>query len=167
MHKIGIISDTHGWLRPEVVDILQDCEMILHGGDLDTKEIMHALGQIAPFYAVRGNNDYWLSDLPETLSIELYGLRFFIVHDRNEIPDDTSIYDVIIYGHSHKYEERYSGRQLMLNPGSCGPKRFTLPVTMALMKIADDGTYQVERIELEENNTGKGKRKQGKSFFGL
>lgn len=163
MHKIGIISDTHGLLRQEVVDILQDCELILHGGDFGTEKILETLEQIAPVYAVRGNNDDWVEEpaplhssgqscfLPETLSIELYGVRFFMVHNKKMIPKDTSTFDIIIYGHSHMYEEKYIGRQLWLNPGSCGPRRFMLPVTMALLEIAEDGAFQVERVDLENH----------------
>lgn len=163
MHKIGIISDTHGLLRQEVVDILQDCEIILHGGDFGTEKILETLEQIAPVYAVRGNNDDWVEEpaplhssgqscfLPETLSIELYGVRFFMVHNKKMIPKDTSTFDIIIYGHSHMYEEKYIGRQLWLNPGSCGPRRFMLSVTMALLEIAEDGAFQVERVDLENH----------------
>lgn len=169
MYKIGVISDTHGWLRPEVTKALQGCEAILHGGDFDTKEIMEALGQIAPVYAVRGNNDDWAKEetglsypqgqpysLPETLSLELHGVRFFMTHNKKRIPKDTAAYDIIIYGHSHMYEETYAGRQLLLNPGSCGPKRFVLPVTFALLEIAEDGSFHVKRIDLEKSNGSEG-----------
>lgn len=155
MHKIGVISDTHGLLRPEVVKVLQGCEVILHGGDFDTEKVLDALEKIAPVHAVRGNNDYWDSHLPETLSIELYGVRFFIVHDKKGIPKDLTAYDIIIYGHSHKYEENYSGRKLLLNPGSCGPKRFTLPITLAILEISNDGTFQVERVDIEKSSANK------------
>lgn len=163
MHKIGIISDTHGLLHQEMVDILQNCELILHGGDFGTEKILETLEQIAPVYAVRGNNDDWVEEpaplhssgqscfLPETLSIELYGVRFFMVHNKKMIPKDTSTFDIIIYGHSHMYEEKYIGRQLWLNPGSCGPRRFMLPVTMALLEIAEDGAFKVERVDLENH----------------
>lgn len=176
MHKIGIISDTHGLLRHEVVDILQDCEVILHGGDFDTKKILKTLEQIAPVYAVRGNNDDWAEEdaplhsseqsclLPETLSIELHGVRFFMVHNKKMIPKDTSVFDIIIYGHSHMYEEKYVGRQLWLNPGSCGPRRFMLPVTMALLEITEDGIFQVERVDLgNEHNSNSGIKTQKNS----
>lgn len=172
MHKIGVISDTHGLLRPEVVKVLQGCELILHGGDLGTEEVIGALEQIAPVYAVRGNNDDWVDVekcnldpdkkayfLPETLSIELYGVRFFMVHDKKMIPKDTSVFDVIIYGHSHKYEEKYIDCQLWLNPGSCGPRRFTLPVTIALLEIAEDGSFQVKRVDLENHKASTSRTK--------
>lgn len=149
MHRIGIISDTHGLLRKEVLEILQNCEVILHGGDIDKQEILDKLNKIAPVYVVRGNNDKeWAEDLPETLSIELYGVRFFMVHNKKMIPKDTSDIDIIIYGHSHKYEEKYSSQQLRLNPGSCGPGRFHLPVTMAVLEISEDHSFHVEKIDI-------------------
>ena len=171
MHKIGIISDTHGLLRQEVINALGDCEAILHGGDFDTEKILEALKQIAPVYAVRGNNDDWVEEsvsseqlrsLPETLSIELYGVRFFMIHDRKMIPKDTSDFDIIIYGHSHMYEEKYAGQQLWLNPGSCGQKRFFLPVTMALLEIAEDGSFQVKRVDLDNSHNSDGRMKTSK-----
>lgn len=180
MHKIGIISDTHGVLRPEVVKVLQGCEVILHGGDFDTEEILEALEQVAPVYAVRGNNDYWVGDeqsmtfshgkaryLPKTLSIELYRVRFFMVHDKKMIPKDMTAYDVIIYGHSHKYDEKYTGSRLWLNPGSCGPKRFTLPVTMALMEVSEDGSFSVDRINLEKQGVPKSSMRKGSKHLDI
>ncbi len=163
MYKAGIISDTHGLLRPEVTGLLQGCDAILHGGDFDREEILDELERIAPVYAVRGNNDDWAAltsgggsalqpksgYLPETLSIELGGIRFLMTHDKKNLPENTEDYDVVICGHSHKYEEIYAGRRLMLNPGSCGPKRFILPVTMAILEINTDKSFQVARIDLD------------------
>lgn len=149
MHRIGIISDTHGLLRPEVAEGLQGCEAILHGGDISSPDILDKLNQIAPTYAVRGNNDKeWAKDLPETLSLSLYGISFFMVHNKKYIPKDLKNIDIIVYGHSHKYEEKVVGGQFMLNPGSCGPRRFTHPITFAVLEIADDGSYQIEKIEI-------------------
>lgn len=149
IYKIGIISDTHGLLRPEVAEILQGCETILHGGDINSQKILDELNLIAPTYVVRGNNDKdWAKDLPETLSIDLHGISFFMVHNKRYLPGDTSGIDIMIYGHSHKYEEKYSGGKLMLNPGSCGPRRFTQPITFAVLEIADDHSYRVEKVEI-------------------
>ena len=154
MHKISVISDTHGLLRPQVIRMLSGCDAFLHSGDFDREEVLEKLREIATVYAVRGNNDDWMqagpSALPESLSLELYGLRFFMTHDKRDIPRDISGYDVIIFGHSHKYEEIRSGGQLMLNPGSCGPKRFTLPVTMAVLEIGESGDFCVKRVDLEK-----------------
>lgn len=164
MHKIGVISDTHGLLRPEVITSLQGCEVILHGGDFDNREILKKLESMAPVYAVQGNNDYWSERekaLPETLTKELYGLKFFMIHDRKMITEDLSGFHVILYGHSHKYEEKYAGKQLWLNPGSCGPKRFLLPVTMAIIEIGENSNFQVERIDLEKvSGSAFGERKE-------
>lgn len=149
MHRIGIISDTHGLLRPEVEKSLRGCERILHGGDINSPEILRALEGIAPTFAVRGNNDKdWAASLPEMLSFKLYGVRFFMVHNKKHIPKDTEGMDVIIYGHSHKYEEKRNGRLLLLNPGSCGPRRFTQPITFAVLEIGEDGSFRVEKIEI-------------------
>ncbi len=149
MHKIGIISDTHGWLRPEVVENLQGCEAILHGGDVGKPEILEALNQLAPVYAVRGNTDgEWAGRLPEVLAIELFKVRFFLVHNKKMISGNTAGADIVIYGHSHRYEEKYAEGTLRLNPGSCGPARFTLPITMAALEIKEDGSFQVKKIEI-------------------
>ena len=149
MHKIGIISDTHGLLRPQITEILGGCEAILHGGDIDKQEILDELKLIAPVYTVRGNNDgEWAEDIPESLSYELYGIKFYMIHNRKKMPKTIPEADIIIYGHSHKYEEKNEGCQLFLNPGSCGPKRFVLPVTMAVLEISDSGSYNVKRVEI-------------------
>lgn len=147
--KIGIISDTHGLLRTEVTEGLRGCEAILHGGDINREEILTALREIAPTYAVRGNNDgEWAAHLPGTLSVSLCGVHFFMAHNKKYIPKETDGADVIIYGHSHKYEEKYAGGQLWLNPGSCGPRRFTQPITFALLEIGDDGSFRAEKVEI-------------------
>lgn len=149
MHRIGIISDTHGLLRPEVVQGLQGCEAILHGGDINSAQILDEVKEIAPTYVVRGNNDKeWASDLPETVNLKLCGLRFFMVHNKKFIPKDLTDIDIVVYGHSHKYEERYVDRTLLLNPGSCGPRRFTQPITFAVLEVEDDCSFHVKKIEI-------------------
>ena len=149
MHRIGIISDTHGLLRPEVVETLKDCEVILHGGDINSAKILDELKRIAPVYVVRGNNDKeWAKDLLETLYFELYGIRFFMVHNKKYIPKNLENVDVVVYGHSHKYEEKYISGMLLLNPGSCGPRRFTQPITFAVLEATDDHSYRVKKVEI-------------------
>ena len=149
MHRIGIISDTHGLLRPEVVKALKGCNVILHGGDINSAIILDELNGIAPTYAVRGNNDKeWAKDLPETVSVELYGIRFFMVHNKKHIPKNLENTDVVIFGHSHKYEEKHVDGMLMLNPGSCGPRRFTQPITFAVLETEDGHSFRVEKIEI-------------------
>ena len=142
MYKIGIISDTHGLLRPEVAEALRGCEAILHGGDVNKPEIIEQLKQIAPTYVVRGNNDKeWAKELPESMTVSLCGIRFFMVHNKKHIPkseDSLQDVDIIVYGHSHKYEEKYESRRLSLNPGSCGPRRIKHTITFAVLEVEDD-----------------------------
>ena len=151
--KIGILSDTHDLLRPEVVQHLQGCDGILHGGDISSQQILDQLEQIAPVKVVRGNNDKeWAEHLPLFLDFELGGLRFYMTHKKKDLPKDVSAYDLVIYGHSHQYAEAWmppvgTRRTLLLNPGSCGPRRFHQPITMAVMEIDGDG-WQVKRIEI-------------------
>lgn len=178
MYKIGVISDTHGLLRAEVEKILKSCDVILHGGDIDRPEILEQLQKIAPVYAVRGNVDKeWAEHLPLTLAITLYGLRIYMLHNKKQLREDVSDRDIIIYGHSHKYDEKMiSGTdvsdqsqsaacQLWLNPGSCGPRRFRLPVTMAVIEVETDRSYKVQRIELL-NGTSDHREKQPVSEIG-
>lgn len=147
--KAGIISDTHGLLRQEVSELLRGCDIILHGGDINRREILEELGKIAPVYAVRGNNDgEWAQDLPETRTLVFGGLRIFMIHNRKKIRGSVPDCDIVLFGHTHKYEEIREDGRLWLNPGSCGPRRFSLPVTMALMETQEEGGFTVRRIDL-------------------
>lgn len=149
MYRIGVISDTHGMLREEVREVLQTCDVILHGGDINKQSVLDELEKLAGVYVVRGNNDKeWAAHIPETLSVELYGIRFVMIHKIKELPQNMGDWDVVIYGHSHKYEEKREGGKLWLNPGSCGPRRFGQPVTMAVIEAPGDGTFEVKKIEL-------------------
>lgn len=155
MHRIGIISDTHGMLRPEVLKNLNGCDVIVHGGDINKQKILDELNKIAPVYAVRGNNDKeWADKLAHSLSLVLYGVSFFIVHNKKEIPKELADTQVVIYGHSHKYEGKCVDGRLFLNPGSCGPRRFTQPVTMAILEIEDDASFQVKKIDIPHKTSG-------------
>lgn len=146
--KIGIISDTHGLLRPEVLSALNGCEAILHAGDVCRQEILDELEKIAPVYVVRGNNDKeWAENIPVLLDFEIAGLRVFMTHKKTDLPDDLSPYDLVVFGHSHKYEESHRGKTLLLNPGSCGPRRFNQPITLAIMDI-EDRIIAVTRIDI-------------------
>lgn len=154
MYYIGVISDTHGLLRLEILEHLKHCDVILHGGDINRKDILDELESIAPVYAVRGNNDKeWAEYLPDTLSLKIYGKAVFMVHKKKHIPASMNQADIIIYGHSHKYEERWENAQLYLNPGSCGPRRFSQPVTMAVIEIGEDGSCAVQKIDLSGGNS--------------
>lgn len=145
--RVGVISDTHGLLRPEVLNELKGCGVILHAGDIGGRKVLDELRKAAPVYAVRGNND---SDdqLPETLTVTLAGVTCFMIHDRSGLSEDMGDADVVIYGHSHRYEEYREGRRLWLNPGSCGPGRFALPVTMAVMDLENGRVSRVRRIDI-------------------
>lgn len=161
-YRIGIISDTHGLLRPEVLQALEGCDAILHGGDVGSGEILDRLKDIGPVWAVRGNiDDGRAGSLPETLWAEFGGVRFYMIHNRRKIEENMDEADVIVCGHSHMYEERREidgGRsRLWLNPGSCGPRRFRLPVTMALMEIGENQELRVSRIEIPAAGSGRGK----------
>ena len=146
--KIGIVSDTHGLLRPEVIKALQGCGAILHAGDIDRQEILDTLSGIAPLYAVRGNADKdWAGDLPVLLDFSLEGLRICMAHKKKDLPADTSCYDLVVFGHSHKYESRLEGKTLFVNPGSCGPRRFHQPITLAVLGL-EDGNKEAVRIDL-------------------
>lgn len=146
-HRIGVISDTHGLLRQEAAEILKSCEIILHAGDIGKPEILERLREITDTYAVLGNVDQNCAELfrtsikgrseklPEELEIELFGFRIYMIHDKKQIRKNLSGIDIVIYGHSHKYEEAGQGSITWLNPGSCGPKRFRMPVTMMILTL--------------------------------
>ena len=154
MHKIGILSDTHNLLRKPVTDILQTCDLILHAGDISTPQILKQLESIAPVYAVRGNTDRECPEsLPQTISVELYGIQIFMIHNKKQIQEDLRQKDLIIYGHSHKYEEQQVNGQTWLNPGSCGKRRFSLPLTMATLTIPKTGSFTIEKICLESGKS--------------
>ncbi|MEE0802016.1 MAG: metallophosphoesterase family protein [Gemmiger sp.] len=146
--KLAILSDTHGLLRPRVLDFLKTADAILHGGDINKPAIVEQLRQYAPLYLVRGNNDKeWAADLPHDLTVTLGGVRFLIVHNKKEVPPDLSGIDVVVFGHSHKYLQEEKDGILWLNPGSCGPRRFHQEITMMMADVAD-GRITVEKITI-------------------
>ncbi|MCR4616653.1 MAG: metallophosphatase family protein [Lachnospiraceae bacterium] len=146
---IAIISDTHSLLRPEVKELLIGCDYILHGGDIASKKTYDEISSIAPTYFVRGNADKeWAEDIPVDIDVEIAGIHFYMVHNIKHARNDLTNVDIVLYGHSHKYENKKVGDITYLNPGSCGPRRFTQPVTMMLMNIADDGSYTIEKKDL-------------------
>ena len=208
-HRVGVISDTHGILRPETAEILKSCETILHAGDVGKPEVLRQLRDIRDTYAVRGNVDsgrireFYAREterrkcaedvkirakefeasraggfeaqaggfevradkfeagqveLPEELEIELFGFRIYMIHDKKLIRKDLPGVDLIICGHSHKYEVGRLGNTACLNPGSCGPRRFCLPVTMMLLTLYPaEHRMETERIDcLDIPAMGKG-----------
>ena len=137
--RVMIISDTHNMLRPEVIEKLSDCDVILHAGDISKAEILEEIRKYAPVHVVRGNNDRgeWGMALPLTLEFELEGIRFFMTHKPFDVPSDigTRGVDVVICGHTHRYDDHEEQGIRFLNPGSCGPRRFTQPITMMEMTM--------------------------------
>ncbi|MGM9616237.1 metallophosphoesterase family protein, partial [Butyricicoccus sp.] len=145
MKKLAILSDTHGLLRPEVLEQIEGCDMILHGGDINKQDILDQLNRIAPVYAVRGNNDReWAEHIPVSLHLNIEDLHFFIIHNKRQVPKDLTDVDVVIFGHSHRYTEQLIDGIFWLNPGSCGRRRFNQEITFALMTV-DGKTYQTEK----------------------
>lgn len=147
--KVGIISDTHGLLRPEVLEQLKGCSLILHGGDINKQEIIEKLEQIAPVRAVRGNNDKeWAEHLPCTIKVECQGIHILMCHKKKDIPKDLTDIDLVVFGHSHKYEDKVEENVRWINPGSCGPRRFNQEITMAVMEIDEKGCFEIQRIDI-------------------
>lgn len=148
--KLGVLSDTHGLLRQEVLDHLQGCDAILHGGDINNQGILHTLGSIATVYVVRGNNDKeWAESLPLFLDFELAGKRVYMTHKKRDLPAELDGYDLVVFGHTHRYEIQHVGNTVLLNPGCCGPRRFNQPITMAMVSISESGRIEVQRIDIE------------------
>jgi putative phosphoesterase len=137
--RVGVISDTHGLLRPEATAFLRGCDHIVHGGDIGGPEILKQLAALAPVSAVRGNNDTqpWAASLPDTRLLQLAGVGVYIIHDLGELEIEprTAGVRVIISGHSHQPCVRERDGIIYLNPGSAGPRRFKLPISVAEMRI--------------------------------
>ena len=148
---IGIISDTHGLVRPEALDVLKDVERIIHAGDIGSPDVLRTLQTIAPVVAVRGNNDRdeWASTLPVTVSVEVGAHRFYILHELDHLDVDpvAAKCSAVIFGHSHQPVTEMRKGVLYLNPGSAGPRRFRLPVTLARLHIHGQ-ELESELIEL-------------------
>ena len=151
-HRLGIISDTHGILRPEVWEAFRDVEMIIHAGDVGRPEVLSNLKEIAPVVAVRGNVDRgnWALSLPTKEMFKLGNTSFYVIHDLNRIDLDPAAAGIsaVIFGHSHRpLEERRNGI-LYLNPGSAGPGRFRFPVSLAILQM-ENGSMTVQFVPLE------------------
>ena len=136
---VGVISDTHGLLRREAVEMLRGSEHIIHAGDIGAPEIIPALEKLAPVTAIRGNIDRqdWTRRFPETEVVELGGLHIYILHDVNAIDlnPKTAGFAAVISGHSHKPHQEMKNGVLYFNPGSAGPRRFKLPITVGRLEI--------------------------------
>jgi putative phosphoesterase len=151
MFRIGIISDTHGLLRPEAERRLAGVDHIVHAGDIGRPEIVDALRKIAPVTAIRGNVDTgeWAREYADTKLVGLAGKSIYILHDLNTLHIDARAgIDVIVSGHSHVPKIQSIDGILYLNPGSAGPRRFKLPITLATIEVTRDG-LRPEIHELE------------------
>jgi uncharacterized protein len=140
---IGVISDTHGLVRPEALDALRGVERILHAGDIGAPDVLEALAALAPVTAVRGNNDKgaWARALPLVDLVEAGGHTLYVLHDVNELDLDPAVagFAAVIAGHSHRPRNEVVDGVLWLNPGSAGPRRFSLPVTVARIDVGRRG----------------------------
>jgi putative phosphoesterase len=140
--RVGLVSDTHGLLRPEARTFAAGCDYIIHGGDIGSAAILEQLSAMAPLIAVKGNNDRqsWAAHLPETEMIRVAGVFFYVIHDLSQLdiePRAAGVH-VIVSGHSHKPLIEQRDGILYINPGSCGPRRFKLPISVA--EILVEGT---------------------------
>ena len=150
---LGVISDTHGLLRPEAIEALRDSDVIVHAGDVGSPEVLRGLERLAPVVAVRGNNDRegWAKKLPLTETLELGQASIYVLHDLNELDLDPRAagFSVVIVGHSHRPRCEDRGGVLFFNPGSAGPRRFRLPISVG--RIVIDGarvTGSLETLEI-------------------
>jgi putative phosphoesterase len=149
--RIGLISDTHGLLRPEALDFLAGSDHIVHGGDIGSPEILERLAAIAPLTVVRGNNDTaaWAKSIPETARLELGGVGVYVIHDIKELDIDPGAAGVrvVVSGHSHKPARAQRGGVLYVNPGSAGRRRFSLPIAAGELLVGD-GQVEVRLVTL-------------------
>jgi putative phosphoesterase len=149
--RIGLISDTHGLLRPEALDFLAGCDHIVHGGDIGAPEILERLAAIAPLTVVRGNNDTaaWARSIPETAYLALKGVALYAIHDLKTLAVDPAALGVrvVVSGHSHKPACFERGGVLYVNPGSAGRRRFSLPIAAGEL-LVEGGQVRVNLVTL-------------------
>ena len=149
--KLGIISDTHGLLRPEAARALSGVDLIVHAGDVGKTEVLTQLKAIAPVFAVRGNVDTeaWATELPATAIVDAGSASLYVLHNLRELHlrPDAAGFDAVISGHTHQAEQWEREGVLYLNPGSAGPRRFNLPGTLALVDVGST-PWKVEILEL-------------------
>ena len=153
MIRVGLISDTHGLLRPEATAFLRGVDRIVHGGDIGHAGILEALAALAPVTAVRGNNDRgaWAEGIAETEMLDLGGVWLYAIHDLAQIDIDPAAAGVrvVVSGHSHKPRVAERDGVLFVNPGSAGPRRFRLPVSVGELMVGEDGGISARTVELQ------------------
>jgi putative phosphoesterase len=151
MQRVGIISDTHGLLRPEAIAFLRGSDYIVHAGDIGDAAVLSELSAIAPVTAVRGNNDKarWAETIAETELLKVGAVSIYVLHDLAQLDLDPAAagYQVVVSGHSHKPSMERRGGVLYLNPGSAGPRRFKLPIAVAELKVTG-GAVEGRLVEL-------------------
>jgi putative phosphoesterase len=149
---IGVVSDTHGLVRPEAIAALRGCDLVLHAGDVGRPEVLDAFGDIAPTVAVRGNVDKgaWAETLPLTEVVEAGGRLLYMLHDVSDLDLDPAAagFAAVIFGHSHRPSAERKDGVLYVNPGSAGPRRFSLPVSVARISI-EGPAFNCEIITLD------------------
>ena len=153
MLNVGLISDTHKLLRREAVEFLRGCDFIVHAGDIGNPDILAELARLAPVTAVRGNIDreVWTQSILETAVLEVSAsARLYVLHNIDELAIDPAAagFQAVIYGHSHKPETRWQDGVLYVNPGSAGPRRFSLPISLGRLLVEGD-TVSVELAEIQ------------------
>ncbi len=150
--RVGLISDTHGLLRPQALDFLRGSDHIIHAGDITGPDILAPLAELAPLTVVRGNNDRgpWASDLPETTVLRLGSVAIYVIHDLKELPIDPAREGVrvVVSGHSHRPASEERGGVLYVNPGSAGKRRFTLPISVGEL-LVDGDSVRARLVTLE------------------
>jgi putative phosphoesterase len=153
---IGLISDTHGLMRPTALAALQGCDLIVHAGDVGKPEIIEQLRAVAPVVAVRGNVDKgaWATQLPLTAVVEARSAWIYVLHDLHELDLDpvAAEFHIVVSGHSHKADRAERAGVMYLNPGSAGPRRFQLPITVARLDLRQS-PWKVEFIDLSDWGT--------------
>lgn len=149
---VGLISDTHGLLRPEAVRALQGSDLIIHAGDVGREAVLTALRRVAPVTAVRGNVDTaaWAHNLPRTEAVEIEQVWVYVIHDVNtlDLVPEVAGFKVVVSGHSHRPSIHERHGVIFVNPGSAGPRRFSLPVSLARM-VVQDASVKVELVALD------------------
>ena len=149
--KVGLISDTHGLMRAEALQALAGSDFIIHAGDIGDQAVIERLAEIAPVTAVRGNNDTdaWAAEIPETNVLDAKGIRFFVLHSVKDLDVDPAEagFQAVVSGHSHRPEIHVREGVLFINPGSAGPRRFRLPISVATI-VCRNGLIAPQLVEL-------------------
>jgi len=152
---IGIISDTHGLLRPEVIEALRNVDMVIHAGDIDNASIIDGLKELSPnLTVVRGNADKeWAEGIPESAWLDILGNKIYVVHNKGKITEDISETDIIIYGHTHKYSQAEKDGQIWFNPGCCGKRRPDQEISFAVLEIRGKRDFEFRKVVIGNNQT--------------